>query len=153
MKPLAIVAVLLAVAAAALRSSAAPAKTTPPIMLTVRFGDADGPRTLADPTVAVEPGKPFLYLSGGERNSRFGEGRLEFGTRMTGQIDLQGDNQYLVAFELKCGSLISREDDPTNAQGEVIHAESIEIRTLMKVGQKLSFRCSGLKRCDVRLER
>ncbi len=152
MKPLAIVAVLLAVAATALRTSAAPAKTTPPIMLTVRFGDADGPRTLADPTVAVELGKPFLYLSGGERNSRFGEGRLESGTRMTGRIDPQGDDQYLVAMELKCGSLISRQDDPTNAQGEVVYSESIEIRTLMKMGQKLSFPCSGLNRCDVRLE-
>ena len=153
MKPVAIVGVLLVVAATILRTSAGPEKTTPSITLTVRYGDPDESTTLADLSVLVEPGEPFLSISGGEMSSRFGEGRLEYGTRMKGRIDPQGDDQYVVAFDLKCGSLIHREEDPANAQAEIVRTESVEIRTTMKIGEKRSFSCSGLKRCDLRLER
>lgn len=123
---------------------------SPHLMLSIKIGHETpaGVRgaILAEPAIATIAGRPFSFRSGGAVKLRTGEGELEIGTRVTGQLERTESGMVQLALTIRIGLVVAQEDDPNT---DLVHTETLDIRTILEPGKAKRLKCSATQWCEV----
>ncbi len=123
------------------------------LLLTISIGEetseADRPKILAEPSIATIAGRPFSFVSGGTVKPKTGEGDLEIGTRITGNLKRLQNGMVEVTLKTRVGNTVTQEDNPDT---DLVRTEIVEIRTVMRLGETKRLNCSSSQWCTIRVE-
>lgn len=111
--------------------------------------DGSKPKILAEPTIAAVPGRAFSFVSGGSVKTRAVGDDLDIGTRVTGKFNFTGTGRVQLALKVSVGFVISQDDD---LETDLVKTETLDIRTVVRVGETKRFKCSATQSCDVRVD-
>jgi len=117
------------------------------IKLCEKATESSPKRILADPTIVATVGRTFTMHSGGTVKPRVGEGELEFGTQVTGRLNQSGDHMMQVDLKISVGT-----HKQSDAKTDVVLAETLEIRTILKPETTKRLDYSQLRWCELRIE-
>ncbi len=104
-------------------------------------------KVLADPTIIATVGKSFSMVSGGTVKPKVGEGRLEFGTQVTGELNTSDNGMIQAALKISLGT--HKQSDSTT---DIVVSESIEIRTVLRPEETKRLDYTADKWCEVSVD-
>jgi len=106
-------------------------------------------RVFCDPTIVTSTGKPFSFVAGGTLKPRTGGDELAFGTRVNGTMTGVPDGKIRLAAKVELGNIIAPDVDQ---ETDITRTETLDIRTVLRLGQPKRFEYSDSKWCEVRIE-
>jgi hypothetical protein len=112
-------------------------------------GEGSKQKTLAEPTIATIPGRPFSFESGGSVRTKTRDGDLDIGTRVTGTFERTRTGTVQLALKISFGVPVPQDDDPKT---DLVKTETLDIRTALRPSETKRLKCSASQWCEVRVD-
>jgi hypothetical protein len=117
--------------------------------LSVRLLEGDAtPKILVDQTVVASGEGKVHFFSGGEISEDGAIERLEFGTRIVGQICESQNNLQQVSLKIEFSRRLQSEE----SDSPVVSGDWIALRTQLKEREKTRIYCGGKRWCELMIE-
>lgn len=108
-----------------------------------------GEKVLANPSMAVTPGREFRYRVGGVLSPTHGGEELETGTQIHGIVEPTGNGTHRVKLTISLGNLVANSND----DADIVLTETLQIRTKVSLQGKQRIQYSDNQWCEISMER